>query len=120
MHLRDHVREDDVDTAISVMLTSFISSQKFSIASTLKKKFNKYLTLEKENDQILLHILQICVKENYNGNIDENNDEEKNEEEKNEEEKDVVIIKFSEFEASKIILLKKGLKIMEFMTHLIL
>ena len=37
MHLRDYVRDEDVNMAIRVALDSFINSQKYSIAQTLKK-----------------------------------------------------------------------------------
>ena len=37
MHLRDHVRSDDVDMAIRVMVESFVSAQKFSVMKMLKK-----------------------------------------------------------------------------------
>jgi DNA replication licensing factor MCM2 len=36
MSLREHVREDDVNLAIKVMLDSFIGSQKLSISKTLR------------------------------------------------------------------------------------
>ncbi len=35
MHLREHVRADDIDLAIKVMLESFLQSQKFSISYLL-------------------------------------------------------------------------------------
>jgi DNA replication licensing factor MCM2 len=44
MHLRDTVRDDDVDAAISVLLTSFIQAQKFSVRRSLEKGFRKYLS----------------------------------------------------------------------------
>ena len=37
MHLRDHVREDDMDVAIRVMLESFITAQKFSVMNVMRK-----------------------------------------------------------------------------------
>jgi len=37
MHLRDFVREDDVDMAIRVMVESFISAQKFSVMRSLRR-----------------------------------------------------------------------------------
>lgn len=37
MHLRDHVRSEDVDTAIRTALESFINAQKYSIARSLRK-----------------------------------------------------------------------------------
>jgi DNA replication licensing factor MCM2 len=63
MHLRDLVRDDDLDTAISVMLESFISTQKYSVSNQLKRSFNKYLVTDKDNNQILAHLLQNCVRD---------------------------------------------------------
>jgi len=40
--LRDHVRTDDIDFAIEMMLTSFLQSQKMSVSRQLSKKFDKY------------------------------------------------------------------------------
>ena len=37
MHLRDYVRDDDVNMAIRVTLDSFINAQKYSIYKTLRK-----------------------------------------------------------------------------------
>lgn len=37
MHLRDYVRDDDVNMAIRVALDSFITAQKYSIAKALTK-----------------------------------------------------------------------------------
>jgi DNA replication licensing factor MCM2 len=61
LHLRDFVREDDINTAISIMLDSFVSTQKHSVAKTLRKKFGKYLN--SNHDQILIHLLQNCIRE---------------------------------------------------------
>jgi len=58
MHLRDYVREDDMDVAIRVMLHSFIQAQKFSIRRVLTNKFAKFITEEKGKTHLLLHILQ--------------------------------------------------------------
>jgi DNA replicative helicase MCM subunit Mcm2 (Cdc46/Mcm family) len=41
MHLRSNVTEEDVDMGISVMLRSFISTQKFSVMRSLEKHFSK-------------------------------------------------------------------------------
>lgn len=53
MYLREDVRDDDVDVAINVMLSSFVQSQKFSIANKIEQKFKKYLILKDDNIQIL-------------------------------------------------------------------
>lgn len=58
MHLRAHVRDDDLDAAIRVLLTSFVSAQKFSVRTALKRQFRKYLVSDLTNANLLLHILQ--------------------------------------------------------------
>ncbi len=58
MHLRDHVREDDVDTAIKVMLESFLQAQKVSVRRTLQRSFRKYITYGEESNALLMHQLQ--------------------------------------------------------------
>lgn len=63
MHLREIVRDDDIDMAISVMLESFIQSQKFSIAKNVRRKFSNYLTFRQDNDSILLQLLNKLVRE---------------------------------------------------------
>ena len=45
MHLREYVREDDVNMAIRVMLESFIDTQKFSVMRNMKK-VSRYQILE--------------------------------------------------------------------------
>lgn len=40
MHLRDHVRSDDVDMAVRVVLESFISTQKYSVSRQMQKVWN--------------------------------------------------------------------------------
>ncbi len=39
MHLRDEVRDEDVNMAIRIALESFITSQKYSVARTLQKVY---------------------------------------------------------------------------------
>jgi len=63
LHLRDFVREDDMDAAIKCMLDSFIQSQKFSVRRSLAKGFRKYLATEGDKTQLLLHTLQKRFKE---------------------------------------------------------
>lgn len=63
MHLREIVRDDDVDIAISVMLESFIQSQKFSISRMIKKKFASYITYREDSNSLLYHILGKLEKE---------------------------------------------------------
>ena len=65
MHLREYVREDDIDAAIATLLDSFISSQKFSVQNALKKSFMKYLSKPSDRAQLLLHILQDQFRQEY-------------------------------------------------------
>eukprot|EP00588_Corethron_pennatum_P009749 CAMPEP_0194274018 /NCGR_PEP_ID=MMETSP0169-20130528/7211_1 /TAXON_ID=218684 /ORGANISM="Corethron pennatum, Strain L29A3" /LENGTH=922 /DNA_ID=CAMNT_0039017113 /DNA_START=77 /DNA_END=2845 /DNA_ORIENTATION=+ len=58
MHLREYVRDDDVDAAVEVMLGSFVSAQKFSVQRGLKKAFAKYLSTADDRGHLLLHVLQ--------------------------------------------------------------
>ncbi|GBG79966.1 hypothetical protein CBR_g30228 [Chara braunii] len=63
MHLRSYVNDDDVDTAIRVMLESFISTQKYGVQKALSKSFKKFMTYKKDFNELLLHILRQLVKE---------------------------------------------------------
>ena len=58
MHLRDYVRDDDLDAAIRMMLGSFIQAQKFSVRRALKKSFAKFITSGEDKEHLLLHILR--------------------------------------------------------------
>mmetsp|Transcript_9857 Transcript_9857/g.24280 ORF Transcript_9857/g.24280 Transcript_9857/m.24280 type:complete len:895 (+) Transcript_9857:158-2842(+) len=66
MHLRDYVNSDDVNLAISVMLDSFISTQKFSVKRALEKHFRSYLNFRKDSFQLLLFTLDELVREQAN------------------------------------------------------
>jgi DNA replication licensing factor MCM2 len=57
MHLRDHVRDDDLNVAIRVMLESFISAQKFSVRRSLRRGFQPYLTQNKDFNELMMHAL---------------------------------------------------------------
>lgn len=63
MSLREHVRDDDVDAAISVLLTSFINAQKFSVRKSLERGFRKYLTRAGDLFHLLLHALRSLLRE---------------------------------------------------------
>ena len=63
MHLREYVRDDDLDMAIRVMIESFIDSQKYSVQRTLQRKFRKYLVYKKHNNSLIMHILNQLVAE---------------------------------------------------------
>jgi len=45
MHLRAHVNDDDVNTAIRIILESFVETQKFSIMKSMKRVNNVLLNL---------------------------------------------------------------------------
>merc|ERR1739846_218985 len=63
MHLREFVRDDDVNMAIRVMLESFIDTQKFSVMKSMKKNFARYLTYKRDNNELLLFILKQLAQE---------------------------------------------------------
>ncbi|TDL22611.1 MCM-domain-containing protein [Rickenella mellea] len=63
MHLREYVRADDIDLAISVAVGSFVSAQKMSIKKTLERGFRKYLTQAKDHEELLAFILGQMVKD---------------------------------------------------------
>lgn len=58
MHLRDHVRADDIDLAIRVALESFIQSQKYSVMTHLRKSFSKYISYRRDHHELLAFLLQ--------------------------------------------------------------
>jgi len=63
MHLRDSVESVDVDAAIRVMLTSFLSTQKFAVQQQLRRKFRAFLREPGEFRDLLMHLLERCFKE---------------------------------------------------------
>mgnify|MGYP004341500349 FL=1 len=44
--------------AIRVMVDSFIRAQKYSVQTTLKRKFRKYIVYKKHNNSLIMHTLQ--------------------------------------------------------------
>ena len=58
MHLRDYVRDDDMDASIRMMLESFIGAQKFSVRRALRRSFNKFISSGEDRAYLLLHMLQ--------------------------------------------------------------
>jgi len=58
MHLREYVRDDDMDASIGMMLQSFITAQKFSVRRQLQRSFAKYISSGEDKAHLLLHILQ--------------------------------------------------------------
>ncbi|KDQ53623.1 hypothetical protein JAAARDRAFT_197421 [Jaapia argillacea MUCL 33604] len=63
MALREYVRADDIDLAISVAIGSFVSTQKMSIKKTLERGFRKYLTQAKDHEELLAFILGGIIKD---------------------------------------------------------
>lgn len=63
MSLRDHVRQDDIDHAISVTIGSFISAQKHSVKTAMKKVFAKFLNVERDSFELCNHLLSELHKE---------------------------------------------------------
>ena len=62
MHLRDHVRHDDVDRAIKVMLHSF-EAQRVAVKRQLERSFRKYVNFGADTSLLLMHQLKQLVRE---------------------------------------------------------
>lgn len=58
MHLREYVRDDDIDASIKMMLESFVVAQKYSVRRALRRSFAKFITSGEDKAHLLLHILQ--------------------------------------------------------------
>jgi len=63
MGLREYVRADDVNLAVSVCIGSFVNAQKMSIKKTLERGFRKYITQARDHEELLAFILGQLVKE---------------------------------------------------------
>lgn len=63
LHLRDFVRDDDINTAIAVMLESFFASQKYSLVRQLRRKFHKYVSYRKDDSELLFYVLSGLVRD---------------------------------------------------------
>lgn len=61
MHLRQNVNDEDVNSAIRIILESFVETQKFSIMRGMRKTFSRYLNFRKDNNELLLFILRQLV-----------------------------------------------------------
>lgn len=64
MHLRQLVNHSDVNMAIRVMLQSFIETQKFVVMNQLNKRFKKYITFKRDNNELIFYLLKGLVAEN--------------------------------------------------------
>ena len=56
MSLREHVCDDDVNAAITMLIASFINAQKNSVRSSLERGFRKYLVYRSDFFDLLLPI----------------------------------------------------------------
>lgn len=63
LHLREFVRDDDINSAIAIMLESFFASQKYSIVRQLRRKFHKYIAYRKDDNELLFYVLSGLVRD---------------------------------------------------------
>ncbi|KAI0561571.1 DNA helicase [Gracilaria domingensis] len=63
LHLREYVRDDDINTAIAVILESFFASQKYSLMRQMRRRFHKYLSFRRDDNELLLYILNGLVRD---------------------------------------------------------
>ena len=57
------VLRDDVDTAIQVILRSFVESQKHSVMKAMHRVFAKYITYGRQEFDLLLFLLNTLANE---------------------------------------------------------
>ncbi|XP_952188.1 DNA replication licensing factor, putative [Theileria annulata] len=58
MRLSNVITSEDVDVAIAMLLESYISSQKYSVATRLSMEFTRYRALFTGNDELLTQLLK--------------------------------------------------------------
>lgn len=63
MHLREYVKEDDIDVAIRTLLTSFVSTQRYGVQKSLERSFHRYINYKKDFNDLLLYILRALVRD---------------------------------------------------------
>ncbi|XP_058790976.1 DNA replication licensing factor Mcm2 [Phymastichus coffea] len=61
MHLREFVKEVDINLAIQMELESFVETQKYSVMKYMRNQFQKYLTYEKNHNELLYFALRGLV-----------------------------------------------------------
>ncbi|RNC55490.1 MCM2/3/5 family-domain-containing protein [Trypanosoma cruzi] len=61
LYLRDFVRDEDVNAAISLFLRCFIQTQKYSLRSAMENRFRKYLDSEMEPIPLIQHHIRVAV-----------------------------------------------------------
>jgi DNA replication licensing factor MCM2 len=62
MHLREYVRDEDVDMAIRVFLSSFVGAQKTAVKRQMEQHFARYMTFNRDNNALLMSTLQQLVR----------------------------------------------------------
>ena len=98
MHLCTSVRADDVDLAISVLLKSVISCQKYAVSREMQRKFGRYLSQQQDVNELLFFHLHRLFRQSLSlqslsrplgaiGNLEEDGAE-------------VAVVLVSEFEAT--------------------
>lgn len=65
MQLSENVSQADIDRAISVMATSFTSTQKIGAQRALERYLRKYLVFEDDEWELLLHLLRELVRAEF-------------------------------------------------------
>ena len=63
MHLREQVMDADVDAAISVMIKSFVATQKYAVQKQLQKRFSQYTSYQRDYNHLLLDALRRLLRE---------------------------------------------------------
>jgi DNA replication licensing factor MCM2 len=63
MHLREQVTDADVDAAVSVMIKSFVATQKYGVQKALQKRFSKYTNYQRDYHHLLLDALRTLLRE---------------------------------------------------------
>ena len=58
MRLREFVSMDDVDRAIRVMVETFTQAQRFSARRALSRSLQRFVTFDRDNDDLLLYVLE--------------------------------------------------------------
>lgn len=63
MHLRDHVLPQDIDMGVRMMVETFITTQKFSVQRSLRRKMQRHLNKGKNPETVLLETVEVMFKE---------------------------------------------------------
>lgn len=65
MHLRPQVNDEDVNTAVSVMVRSFVATQKHGVQRLLQKKFSRYTNTNaaRDHNALLLDATRLLLRE---------------------------------------------------------